>query len=305
MRGNSFALSDSRGGEKGQLRLYKMRVAIAPCLCCGQDDHALVNVYGLNGMLYTERVVCPVSQYEKSLNRIAKEDGEQRFGAINPWKFVQMHGKDERTLSNAWDKYRILGFGRSRSMKRNLFEWKAVLFFARPDRKMFLLEETNDNNSGNIIDDQLVWPRDRWIPSGPPIRNSERPLDRRPCVLCGADEHSAEGWSNDGDKLTRECPLFDHYDKETNSVKLCPDTFAEISGFEVGTAEDTVDKFQFQGMAWELDLDIMDEFRKRVLGRCREVRAGWTFKRSTIANIGSEDFYQDNEGDYDESSQLN
>jgi len=280
--GNTFVLSNPRRDIRHCRPLYKTRVAVAPCLCCGQEDHALVKVYGKGGEMITERVTCPVSQYEKSINRVTTEEGLQRFGAINPWKFVREHGAKENDLARAWDKYRIDGFGRSQTMERNLFEWKAVCFFAEQRRIGNTDEETAIVEE--LLEDKnhIVWPRNRWVPSGPPVKKVEYPFNRNPCVLCGSDDHAADEEREDEGTTTKICPLFDQYDKERNCVIFDVDIFARMSGYDENTAEETLDKFQFQGMAWELDIDLMDKFRERVLAKCREIRASWTFKRDNL-----------------------
>ena len=61
MVGHTFCIAHANQDGKFYTQTYTTRLAVAPCLCCGQDDHALTQVYGKEGDLLTERVCCPVS----------------------------------------------------------------------------------------------------------------------------------------------------------------------------------------------------------------------------------------------------
>jgi len=252
--------------------LYSMRWFVPPCLCCGQNDHALASILGMDNNLVTERVTCPVSLFNTSLKEVIRLETKQ-VGIIHPWKFANQYDS-EKERTTAWSTYLILGYGRRQSMAERLHYERAIKFFSDKSNGT---KELHNNDNSDLIPTWTIM--DKWTPAGPLLCDGENPFCRIPCVWCGSQTHSVYTEVEDNNTTARTCPLYLAYNNDENFILLTCDLIADMSSYITTQVDEIIDKFQFQGLGWLLDLNEIEQLRCAAKLRCDEERTGWTFKR--------------------------
>ena len=258
-------------------RRYDMRWFVKPCVCCGQADHALANLYGEDNEPKTERITCPVSQFDTSIMAVWKRSEDKRNFAIHPWRFVDRY-KTEGERMAAWGTYLVDGYGRRQSARQRIRLERAIFFYATGESIGEFEDHTDDKK-------EPKWYGNNWTPSGPIIPIGKNPYCRRPCIWCGSDDHSVYSEEDDNGTKVRICPIYRTYDKRKNTITLTSDVIAELSAFDRTRTDHIVDKLQFQGLAWTLEISEIELLLEYAKFRCDEVRASWTFKRD-IPRLG-------------------